>query len=58
MKLLGSLISNFNIKQEDSWVLGRSPDMTIRKVRGKLNHSLTLQLSIFDGAAVRVRLCF
>ena len=58
MKLLGSLISNFNVKQEDSWVLGRSPDMTIRKVRGKLNHSPTLQLSIFDGAAVLIRLCF
>ena len=57
MKLLGSLISNFNIKQEDSWVLGRSPDMTIRNVRGKLNHSPTLQLSIFDGAAVLIRLC-
>ena len=26
----------FNIKQEGSWVLGRSPDMTIRKVREKL----------------------
>ena len=23
----------FNIKQAGSWVLGRSPDMTIRKVR-------------------------
>ena len=29
----------FNIKQEGSWVLGRSPDMTIRKVREKQNHS-------------------
>ena len=25
----------FNTKQEGSWVLGRSPDMTIRKVRKK-----------------------
>ena len=41
VKQLGSLISNFNIKQEDSWVLGRSPDMTIRNVRGKHNHSPT-----------------
>ena len=56
VKKLGSLISNFNIKQEDSWVLGRSPDMTIRKVRGKHNHSPTLQLSIFDGSAVLIRL--
>ena len=29
----------FNIKQESSWVLGRSPDMTIRKVREKHYHS-------------------
>ena len=29
----------FNIKQEASWVLGRLPDMTIRKVREKHNHS-------------------
>ena len=58
VKLLGSLISNFNIKQEDSWVLGRSPDMTIRKVRWKLNHSPTLQLSISNRAAVLIRLCF
>ena len=29
----------FNIKQEGSWVLGHSPDMTIRKVREKHNHS-------------------
>ena len=29
----------FNIKQEGSWVLGRSPDMTIRKVREKNNQS-------------------
>ena len=28
----------FNINQEGSWVLGRSPDMTIRKVREKHNH--------------------
>ena len=44
VKQLGSLISNFSIKQEDSWVFGRSPDMH--------NHSPTLQLSIFDGSAV------
>ena len=29
----------FNIKQEGSRVLGRSPDMTIRKVREKHYHS-------------------
>ena len=29
----------FNIKQEGFWVLGRSPDMTIRKVRENHNHS-------------------
>ena len=29
----------FNIKEDGSWVLGRSPDMTIRKVREKHNHS-------------------
>ena len=58
VKQLGSLISNFNIKQEGSWVLGRSPDMTIRKVRRKKNHYPTLQLSIFDGSAVLIRLCF
>ena len=29
----------FNIKQEGFWVLGRSPDMTTRKVREKHNHS-------------------
>ena len=29
----------FNIKQEASWVLGSSPDMTIRKVRETHNHS-------------------
>ena len=29
----------FNIKQEGPWVLGRSPDMTICKVREKHNHS-------------------
>ena len=29
----------FNIKQEGSWVIGRSPDMTIRKVREKHNLS-------------------
>ena len=29
----------FNIKQEGSWVLGRSPGMTIRKAREKHNHS-------------------
>ena len=29
----------FNIKQNGSWVRGRSPDMTIRKVREKHNHS-------------------
>ena len=58
VKQLGSLISNFNIKQKDSWVLDRSPDMTIRKVREKHNHSPTLQLSISDGSAVLIRLCF
>ena len=31
-----------------------SPDMTIRKIRGKHNHSPTLQLSIFDGSAVLI----
>ena len=31
-----------------------SPDMTIRKIRGKYNHSPTLQLSIFDGSAVLI----
>ena len=35
-------------KQEDSWVLGRSPDMTIRKVRGKHNHSPTLQTLLLN----------
>ena len=29
----------FNIKQKGFWVLGRSPDMTFRKVREKHNHS-------------------
>ena len=29
----------FNTKQEGSWVLGRSPDMTLRKVSEKHNHS-------------------
>ena len=29
----------FNIKQEGSWVLGRSSDMTICKVSEKHNHS-------------------
>ena len=29
----------FNIKQKGSWALGRSPDMIIRKVRKKHNHS-------------------
>ena len=31
--------NKFNIKQDGSWVLGRSPDMTIHKVRGKRDHS-------------------
>ena len=35
-----------------------SPDTTIRKISGKHNHSPTLQLSIFDGSAVLIRLCF
>ena len=39
----------FNVKQED---------MTIRKIRGKHNHSPTLKLSIFDGSAVLIRLYF
>ena len=38
----------FSIKQDGSWVLGRSPDMTIRKVREKHILLPTLQLSIFD----------
>ena len=48
----------FNINQEGSFVLGRSPDMTIRKVSGKHNHSPTLQRSIFDGSSVLFKLCF
>ena len=48
VKQQGSLILNLNIKQEDSWVLGRSPDMTIRKVRGKHNHSPTLQTLLLN----------
>ena len=35
-----------------------SPDMTIRKIRGKHNHSPTSQLSIFYGSAVLIRLYF
>ena len=32
-------LPKFNIKQEGSMVLGRSPDMTIHKVSGRHNHS-------------------
>ena len=55
VKQLGSLILNL------SSILNKrtlSPDMTIRKIRGKHNLSPTLQLSFFDGSAVLIGLYF
>ena len=55
MKQLGSLILNLSLISNKRTL---SPDMTIRKIRGKYNHSPTLQLTIFDVSAVLVGLGF